>query len=406
MSMGKGKDIHIPSRLFTVKKDAVNALPAAALIVVLFPILVTNFLTISLYFFVVILFFLGSTKIIVTRELLITALMMLLGVFIMAYSYDRDPVITCPPVLSATVHDSALLNSILLTSIIGFVVFIQGYFYSFTVKRPLSLLGYVFLYGWALVGIYFIVTYGFFTDNALMLGQMTVILIPYMYLVFEEKPKLRFIFSSIVLSYLMLISCRTAFIAAAVFFLAYFLYPYLTASKIRYKLFFLFFIALIFFLMGIYLSDGFAFLDEFSRAYFGKPLRSGRELLWPELCSYILDKPLLGYGINQDSGFFQSTSAILKFRGLDSHNIYLEMLVRGGIVLLSFFVILFYRIWGSFYSINNNTMSRVAASGFLAFLLVGAGLPIGLMGSIVLNTLLWFYWGVASGNTWIQNHQT
>ena len=192
---------------------------------------------------------------------------------------------------------------------------------------------------------------------------------------------------------------------ASVFFLTYFLYPYLIVNKKIYKLFFLVYIVLIFLLIGLYLSDVFIFLDELSRTYFGKPLHSGRELLWPELFTYIIDKPLLGYGINQDSGYFQSTSAILKFRGLDSHNIYLELLVRGGILLLSFFIILFYRIWGFFYSINNNAMSRMAASGFLAFLFVGVGLPIGLMGSIVLNTLLWFYWGVASGNTWIQNHQ-
>ncbi len=90
---------------------------------------------------------------------------------------------------------------------------------------------------------------------------------------------------------------------------------------------------------------------------------------------------------------------------MSAHNIYLEILLRGGLLLLSFFLILFYRIWSTFYSINNNKMSRIAASGFLAFLFVGAGIPIGLTGNIVLNSLLWFYWGVASGNTWIINHQ-
>lgn len=405
MNMGKDKDIHIPSTLFTVKKDAVNALPAAALIVVLFPILVTNFLTISSYLFVIILvLFFYSTKITVTRELLTTATIMLLGILTMAYSYDKEPVITSP--VSPTAYNSVLLNSMLLTSVIGFVVFIQGYFYSFTVKRPLSLLGYVFLYEWVLVGIYFIAVYGFVTGNSLMLGHITIILIPYMYLVFEEKPKLRFIFSFIVLLYLMLISCRTAFVAASIFFLTYFFYPYLIVNKARFKLFFLFFITVIFLSMAIYLLSGFGFLDEFSKMYFGKPLRSGRELIWPELFTYILDKPLFGYGINQDSGYFQSASAMLRSRGLDSHNIYLEMLVRGGIVLLSFFMILFYRIWESFYSRKNNAMSRVAASGFLAFLFLGAGLPIGLTGNIILNALLWFYWGVASGNTWIQNRSS
>ncbi|MBN2570183.1 MAG: O-antigen ligase family protein [Deltaproteobacteria bacterium] len=399
--MEKDRGIRIPFTLFTVKKDAANALPLAVVMVVLFPFFVTNLLTMSLYLFIALFFFLHSAKILVPRELLITAGIMLLGVLIMAYSYDTESIMTVsvPPIP----HSNVVSNSMFLTSAIGFVVFIQGYLYSFIVRRPLSLLKYIFLYAWALVGIYFIVAYGFFTDNALMLGHITVILIPYMYLVFEERPRLRFIFSVIVLSYLMSISCRTAFMAASFFFVTYFLYPYLVFDKVRYRFFFLFFMTLIFLSMAIYLLSGFGFLDELSKMYFGKPLRSGRETIWPELFTYILDKPLFGYGINQDSGYFQSASAILKFRGLDSHNIYLEMLVRGGIVLLSFFMVLFYRIWGSFYSRKRNAMSRIAASGFISFLFLGAGLPIGLTGHIVLNSLLWFYWGVASGSSWIHN---
>jgi len=404
MSMGKDKGIHIPSNLFMVNKETVNAIPVAALIVVFFPVLITNFLTISLYALIIFPFFYCSTKITVTRELIITTMIMSLGMFIMVYSYNKEPVITAL-VSPFTHHDSAQLRSMLLTSFIGFAVFIQGYFYSFTVKRPLSLLGYVFLYQWLLVGLYFIVTYGFITGTNLELGNLTIVLLPYMYLVFEGKSKLRLFFSSIVLLYLMLISCRTAFVAATVFFVTYYLYPYLVVNKRRYKLFFLFFIAMIFFSMAMYLLSGFDFIDDLSKMYFGgKSIKSGRELLWPELLTYIADRPLLGYGIHQASDYFRSTSEILKFRSLSSHNIYLEVLLRGGILLLLFFIILFYRIWGFFYSINNK-ISRIAASGFLAFLFVGAGLPIGLIGNIILNTLLWFYWGVAAGNTWIKNHQ-
>jgi O-antigen ligase len=257
-----------------------------------------------------------------------------------------------------------------------------------------------------LVGIYFIVAHGFFIGNSLMMGNLTIIILPYMYLVFDGKPKLRLIFSSVVLLYLMLILCRTAFVAAAIFFLTYYLYPHLIVNKKRYKLFFLSFIILIFLFISIYLVSGFDFLEAFSKEYFGgKGLGRGREILWSELLHYIIDKPLFGYGINQASDYLQSTAAILGFRNLSSHNIYLETLLRGGILLLSFFIILFYRIWESFYSISNDKMSRIAASGFLAFLFVGAGLPIGVVDNIVLNALLWFYWGIASGNTWIKNHQ-
>jgi O-antigen ligase len=146
-------------------------------------------------------------------------------------------------------------------------------------------------------------------------------------------------------------------------------------------------------------------MEDLSAMYFGgKTLGMGRDLIWPELLGYIIEKPLFGYGINQDSGYLQSTQAILGYRALDSHNIYLETLLRGGIFLLSLFLLLFYRIWESFYSLDGE-MSRIAASGFTAFLFVGAGMPIGLIDNVVLNTLLWFFWGVASGRTWMCNHQ-
>lgn len=401
-----GKNIPIPSKLFMVNKDAVNALPVAALIVVLFSVLITHFLTISVYLFVLLFIFVGSAKIVVTRDLMKTAMLMLSGVAIMAYSYNVKPLITFPmepPV------ESSNITSMLLTCIICFVVFIIGYFYSFTAKKPLSFLRYVFLYQWVLVGLYFAVAHGaFYLDNSLLLGAITIILLPYMYLAFDGKPKLRFLFSFIVLYYLLLIKTRTAFGAAALFYLTYYLYPYLIVKKIRYEVFFLSFIVILLISIFVYAVSGFDFVSasDISVKYFGgKGQAPGRDLMWPELLLYILDKPLLGYGINQDSGYLRSSAAVLGYRGLDSHNIYLESLLRGGILLLSFFIILFYRIWGSLYSINNNKMSRIATSGFIALLFLAAGIPIGLLDNIVLNTLLWFNLGVASGNTWMNNHQ-
>jgi O-antigen ligase len=396
--------MNVTSKVFLIKKDAVNALPVAALITVLFPVLVTNILTILLYLFITIFILFGNTKIIMTRDLLKTALIMLFGMLIMAYSYDKEPVINF---LKWSPHkQSALLTSVFLTSVIGFLVFLYGYFYSFIVKSPLKILRYVFLYVWALLGIYFIAAHGFFHTASLMLGIITIILLPYISLVFNGNSKFIYIFASVVLLYLTLISCRTAFVAAFIFFLTYYLYPYFIVNKTRYRLVFLFFIVFISLLIAIFMLSGFDFLSDISAKYFGgKHFKQGRDLIWPELFRYIVDKPLFGYGINQSSDYLQSTEAIMGYRNLSSHNIYFELLLSGGILLLSLFVFIFYKIWELFYSLNNNKMSRLAASSFLAFLFLGAGLPVGLIGNIVLNSLLWFYWGVASGNTWIKNNQ-
>jgi O-antigen ligase len=407
LSMGVVKGIRVPSKLFMIKKDAVNAMPVAALIVVLFQVLFSNILTILLYLIITGFIFLRSSKILLTRDFLKTSMIMISAVLIMASSYAEEPIISymmwSPPA------ESAMLTSMLLTCVICFVVFILGYFYSFAVKKPLNLLRYVFLYQLVCVALYFIVAHGaFFLGNSLMMGNMTIILLPYMYLVFDENPKLKFAFSLMILLYLNLILCRAAFGAAVIFFLTYYLYPYLIGKKIIYKMYFLSFIVILLLSIYVYAQSGFDFsiASQISAEYFGgKGLHPGRDLIWPELISYIIDKPLLGYGINQHSGYFQSTAAVLAYRGLESHNIYLEMLLRGGILLLSFFIILFYRIWGSFYSISNNKMGRIAAGGLLSFLFLGAAIPIGVMDNIVFNALLWFYWGVASGNTWITSHQ-
>jgi O-antigen ligase len=414
MGVSKGKSNQLPSKLFMVNKNAVYTMPVAVLIVVLFPFIIANDLTILWFVFITGFLFLGSTKILVTSDFVTIVMIMLLGLGIMAYSYDKEPLIT---VQTMPFEQGIVTRDMFLTSIVCFFVFIVGYLYSFVVKRPLRTLPHIFLYAWILVTIYFRVAHGaFFLGNSLMLGSMIIVLLPYMYLVFIGKPKTRIIFSLIILWYLMLILARTAFAAAVIFFLTYYLYPYLIVSKRRYKLFFLSFVMTLFILISFYLlasrysSDPFLIsvydsINDFSKKYFTKKLASGRGEIWFELVSYIKDKSLFGYGINQNSGFIQSSGVTLHSRALDAHSNYFELLLRGGVLLLSYFLILFYKIWGSFYSINNNKMSRIAASGLLAFIFLGGGIPIGLTGNIVLNTLFWFYWGVASGNTWIKNHQ-
>lgn len=236
MSVSKVKEIHLPSKKIMVDKKAVYAMPVAALIVVLFTVLMTNNLTISLYLFVAIFFLLGRTKILVTYDLVITVMIMLLGLGIMAYSYDQEPLISSPLRSS---EKGILSEDMFLTCIVCFVVFIEGYFYSFIFKRPFKTLRYIFLYGWALVGIYFMVFHGLFLGSySLMLGNMTIILLPYMYLIFAEKPKSSLIFFALVFLYLLLNLCRTAFVATGVFFLIYYIYPYLVVNKRRYTLFF------------------------------------------------------------------------------------------------------------------------------------------------------------------------
>ena len=119
MSVEKNKELQIPSKLFMVKKDTVNAMPVAALIVVLFGVLLANLLTISLYFFIIMFSFFKSRKITLTRDLVITLMIMLLGVFIMAYNYNKQPLISIPMLPS---DRSLLAGNMFLNSIIALTV--------------------------------------------------------------------------------------------------------------------------------------------------------------------------------------------------------------------------------------------------------------------------------------------
>ncbi|WP_161626894.1 O-antigen ligase family protein [Desulfospira joergensenii] len=333
-----------------------------------------------------------------TKDILMLAGLMGAGLFIMTCTLDQKPLVSfiySPPEKSATI------NSMLLTSIICFAAFITGYCYAFTIKKPFRFFGYIALYHWFAASLYFILVYGFFLGNSLFQGMISTVLLPYIYIALEKQTGLKIAYSLVLLLYLMSIYSRTAFAACAIFILTYYLYPYLTVSKIRYHLYFLTFTLSIAILMTIYLSGSFDFFNEFSLDFFGKRIRSGREKIWPELLGYISENYLYGYGINQGSEYL--ISVLRPWRNLSSHNIYLEILLRGGVVLLSFFIVLFYRIWGLFYSGNNNEISRVAAGGFLALLFLSAGAEIGLKGNILVNTMAWFFWGGAASCTWKNN---
>ena len=387
-------------KLLILPKDAFYAVPLGVLSVILYPILYTNFLSLAIYLWALVFIVIRSKRVLVTKEILMLVGLMGIGLFIMIYPNHNKPLVSF---ISPPTKQSASINSMLLTSMVCFIVFIIGYCYSFTVKKIFRFLGYVALYHWSMTSLYFIWAYGFFLGNSLFQGMISTVSLPYIFMALEKQAGLKIVYSLILLLYLMSIYSRTAFMACAIFIFTYCIYPYLTVNRIRYHLYFLIFIILLTILMAIYLSGGFDFLNEFSLEFFGKRIRSGREKIWPELIGYISENFLYGYGINQDS---QSIiSGLRPWRNLSSHNIYLEILLRGGIILLSFFIVLFYRIWGLFYSCSNNEVSRVAASGFLAFLFLGAGAEIGLKGNILLNTMAWFFWGGASGFTWKNNYR-
>ena len=65
--------------------------------------------------------------------------------------------------------------------------------------------------------------------------------------------------------------------------------------------------------------------------------------------------------------------------------------------------LIFYLLWKTLYSFNNFIYPRIAAAGFISFIFLAGGVEIGLTQNIIVNSLLWGFWGMAGGNNLSDN---
>ena len=376
-----------------LKKNAVTALPLAAIAVVFYPFFYGSFFTFAL--FIIPIFYLainGVGRISVTGNIVRVAIVMMIAIVALFNNYTEQIIFT----FLRSESTGSYTNDFLLTAAVCFTVFFIGYAYGFRGKKPFSVLGYVFLYQFLSVIIYLWLKQGIDNTYNLVHGIILVVLLPYIYLILFDKRNYKLIIFTIsIMLYLILIGSRTALGAVLIFTITYYLYPYLIRKKNWYKLYFIIFIMISILLQYLYMSGGLNFLGGFMLEVFGKNIDSGRIGIWRDLMIYILDKPVLGYGANQSSSYL--VSSYNELRNLSSHNLYLEILLRGGVLLFVIIFVLFYSIWISFYSFVNNSYSRIAASGMIAFLFLSMGVEVGLSQNIIINSLVWLFWGMAAG---------
>jgi len=266
---------------------------------------------------------------------------------------------------------------------------------------PFNIFGYIFLYQLILVIVYLSMVYGFVTYN-LLYGVIIIVTLPYIFLIISNMGNKWIIIFSILLSlYFTLIGSRTAFGGLILFSLTYYLYPYLTRTNFIYNLFFIVCFFGFISLQFLYVQGAFYFVDDFMLQVFNKNIDSGRIDIWKNLSVYILEKPFFGYGSNQSSSYISSDFIVNSSnepRSLSSHNMYLEILLRGGIFLLGIMSLIFYLIWKTFYSFDNFIYPRIAAAGLISFMFLAGGVEIGVTQNIIINSLAWGFWGMAAGN--------
>ena len=371
---------------YNINSPFIKLLVTIPFLILFFPYIVTSLFTLSIFFFVFMVVITRLHRVVYTNRFLATFFIMLCILLMMLWTYGDPPIVH----IELSEINYIFSHNIVLNFTVFFFVYILGYMYMQVVRAPLFIAANTYLVAFPVISLYFIIAYGFFLGNSLFQGVIAVALLPYFVLVINRKSGYLLLFF-ILFGYLFVLLNRTAFFGVIVFIITYGIYPFLIKNKGLYRIYIILFFVTIFLLIFSYVTGSFEFLNEFSEEYFSKRIDSGRSEIWMALFDYISLKPWYGYGINQYSTLLEHSS--VSNRTISSHNMYIEILLRGGFLFLGIFLLLLYSIWMSFYSPIVNKVKRVMASGFVSMLFVAAGLEVVLTSNIILNSLIWFSWG-------------
>lgn len=193
-------------------------------------------------------------------------------------------------------------------------------------------------------------------------------------------------YSFLTIAVLSITSTRSAILSISLFLL---IYNWLEAIKKSKRVYKITFIIGIIFLVGLpilysqlqYSNLG-IMLNEYSRELFGKNFFSGRQYIWEYTLSLIRDQLLFGYGYSNDVLLSLGITA-------STHNLYLSLLLQGGIILLMIFIMFMYQIWIKYFYYLDHWIIKVSAA-FLFPILLRANFDLILLeNDIVISIFLW-----------------
>lgn len=159
---------------------------------------------------------------------------------------------------------------------------------------------------------------------------------------------------------------RTVFLSLIIYYITFVLWPGIAVSRGRFFGLIILFIAV---LSGFFYSYAYflpnleiGFLLNANEALTDKGL-FGRVIVWRELLDQINSKLYLGHCSNCNTEFFMGS---LTERNISSHNSFLEILFRGGIVGLAIFLFLLFRIANLCYMFKTSIYARICISYLVA----------------------------------------
>jgi len=185
-----------------------------------------------------------------------------------------------------------------------------------------------------------------------------------------------------------------------VFIACYFLWPYL---KNRPKLYYLFISIYFLLLLGtiiyyVYLTGLGSLIeyDDASENAFGKGV-SGRMYIWPDLVQRIYDNLWTGMCSNCTTEKFYNFDFT---RNISSHNTFLEIAFRYGLVGLALLFILVFSLAAGFRRTGGcTTNARFGFAYLMSSMLFMSSNEFGLTQTFVANGIFWFILGVCYGRT-------
>lgn len=236
--------------------------------------------------------------------------------------------------------------------------------------------------------------------NRVAMMSLTMSYFSIMYTIFYKKNFKKsslIIWCSLVLLIVLLSGSRTGLISIVAILVTIFYWKKITASKLRFNMYFISVILIIGLITYIvpYASDiipNFKRLNMIAFDITGKELYSGREVLWKSAFELISRQPLFGYGAGAELKDFTNTT-------LTTHNLFLQILLQVGFIGLISFISFLLFIWQSFWK-NKNNKKVIISAGYLMGIIVYQGFEVTLvLSSVWFSFILWIIIGIMTSFT-------
>ncbi|MBT7952334.1 MAG: O-antigen ligase family protein [Gammaproteobacteria bacterium] len=294
-------------------------------------------------------------------------------------------------------------NDIVLEQVLYLLMFSVAAVYSFNYKLNLviSIIPLMYL-------VIFVVKVSFRLEEVkiganLWSGYVVFLLIPLLIMHLDRNIRKHrvLVFATIVIfaCFLTIVTARVATISLIMFYIFLLLLPNLNRN-LRSITFLVTVISLLYFVKVYTDIQNIGFvkeLDQLSLTYLNKTLFSGRQFIWMDILRLIEQKPIWGYCSNCASELFQATEMR---RNLSSHNTFLEIVLRGGVVGLVIFVSIFFSAWKTLFKYRKDHLVSVSAAFLLASFIFMSSAELWFSNIVMCNTIAWMIFGLGYGRAY------